>query len=89
MGRKIEMNSSAGQIRKVLNENGWDVSPKEVISNLEAKGIIVSPQQVSNEKSKKGDITISILKKVKKLVDEVGSTDFIRKALDELDILMT
>jgi len=88
-------NSKASQIRKTLAKLGWDASPKDVIASLAAEGHIVSAQQVSNEKTKRAaqagvkqeELTISLLKKVKALVDEVGSTNLVRRALDELEEL--
>src|SRR5712691_9292782 len=91
-----QKNTAASRIRQVLDEIGWEASPKKVISRLEAAGVKVTPQQVSNEKAKRGkpvarlnpdDLPVSFLKKVKELVDEVGSTALVRRALDELDEL--
>ena len=88
-------NSNASLIRQTLAKLGWNASPKDVIRSLADEGVTVTPQQVSNEKTKrlnqtatKGeDVTISLLKKVKAFVDEVGSTSLVRRALDELDAL--
>ena len=88
-------NSKASSVRQTLAKLGWDASPKDVIRSLADEGVTVTPQQVSNEKTKrlnqtaaKGeDVTISLLKKVKAFVDEVGSTSLVRRALDELEAL--
>jgi hypothetical protein len=91
-----QKNTSASRIRLALDEIGWNASPKEIIARLKAGGIEVTPQQVSNEKAKRGkqavpldpnDLPVSFLKKLRALVDEVGSTDLVRHALDELDEL--
>lgn len=86
--------SKSAEIRRVLGEIGWDSSPREVQTCLEAKGTTVTAQQVSNEKSRRvkrplplSDLPVSVLKKVKALVDEFGSSEVVRKALDELDEL--
>lgn len=88
-------NSKASLVRQTLAKLGWDASPKAVIASLADEGVTVTPQQVSNEKTKRlnqtaangEDVTISLLKKVKALVDEVGSTNLVRRALDELEAL--
>src|SRR5271166_6780767 len=95
MGKR--KNSKAGLVRQILAKLGWDASPKDVIDSLAAQGITVTPQQVSNEKTKRKrasqtaaqaeDLPVSLLKKVKALVDEVGSTNLVRRALDELEAL--
>jgi hypothetical protein len=65
-----------------------------VIEYLRAKGTLVTPQQVSNIKAMRvkqspqmEDIPLSVLKKVKSLVDEIGSIRIVRKAIDELENL--
>jgi hypothetical protein len=88
-------NSKASLISKALDKLGSDARPKEVIAFLAAEGHKVSAQQVSNEKSKRAgqagdkeeELTLSVLKRVKAFVDEIGSTSLLRKALDELDEL--
>jgi hypothetical protein len=88
-------NSKAYMIRKTLDKLGWDARPKDVITFLAAEGHKVSAQQVSNEKNKRAgqagvkeeELTLSLLKKVKALVNEVGSINLVRKALDELEEL--
>ena len=89
-------NSKAHLVRQTLAIKGWDASPKDVIASLAAQGVAVTPQQVSNEKTKRArrtptaqiaDLPVSLLKKVKSLVDEVGSTSLVRRALDELEAL--
>jgi hypothetical protein len=84
----------AAAIRELLLELGIQTPPREIIGRLRDNGIDdVSPQQVSNEKAKlrkKGavarvdDLPVSVLKKVKSLVDEIGSIEVVRRALDEL-----
>jgi hypothetical protein len=88
-------NSKAYLIRKTLDKLGWDARTKDVIDSLKAEGHKVSAQQVSNEKNRRAEnagvkeeeLTLSVLKKVKGLVDEVGSTNLVRRALNELDEL--
>jgi hypothetical protein len=87
--------SNASLIRKTLDKLGWDARPKDVIASLAAEGHKVSAQQVSNEKNKRAgragvkeeELTLSLVKKVKALVDEAGSVSLVRKALDELEEL--
>src|SRR5271157_3921114 len=91
-GRAI---SKAHLIRKTLDKLGWDARPRDVMASLADEGHKVSAQQVSNEKYKRPgqagvkeeELTLSLLKKVKTLVDEVGSINLVRRALDELDEL--
>ena len=84
----------------MLLKHGLQTPPREVIRLLKDQGLPdVSPQQVSNEKAKlrqrgtlpsvNDDLPISIIKKVKSLVDEVGSIAIIRKALDDLEQLQS
>jgi hypothetical protein len=91
-----QKNSAAAEIRAAFEELGWDAAPKAVIEELQRKEIAVTPQQVSNQKTRRAklmaevkveDLPVSVLKKVKRLVDEVGSTEVVRRALDELDHL--
>jgi hypothetical protein len=90
------MHNQAAEIRKAFDELGMESTPKAVIALLRTRGLNVSPQQVSNEKAKLikrssrelKDLPVSVLKKVKLLVDELGGTDRVRHALDELDALM-
>jgi hypothetical protein len=85
----------AEAIRNVLNELGGNTSPKTVISRLRLQGIEVTPQQVSNEKAKITkrrlsqieDLPVSVLKKVRALVVEIGSVDLVRRALADLEEL--
>lgn len=93
MSKSTSVNKSA-EIRRVLDDIGWDASPRDVQSRLQTKAIVVTAQQVSNEKSRRvkrplivSDLPVSVLKKVKALVVEFGSSDIVRKALDELDEL--
>lgn len=89
--------TKAACIRKVLEDFGPDLPLTEVREHLSKQGITdVSPQQVSNERAKLSkrrtaitldDLPVSVLKKVKALADELGSTDAVRRALDELDNL--
>lgn len=97
----MDTENKAACIRKVLEKYGSTTSLKEVRKHLESEhGItVVSAQQVSNERTKLSkrrpasppfrldDLPVSVLKKVKGLVDELGSTDALRRALDELDAL--
>jgi hypothetical protein len=87
--------NKAAAIREILSDLGRDAPPRTVVSRLKANGIAVTPQQVSNEKAKLArgtpyemeDLPVSVLKRVKALVDEIGSIDVVRRALDELDEL--
>ncbi len=87
------MNSKAAAIRVVLKELGNDVPFKGVNVRLNELGVTATPQQVSNERRKLrdpydvGDLPVSIIKKVKALVDEIGSVGTVRRALDELELL--
>lgn len=91
------MNTDADAIRAALKELGASTRTKDLVAYLNLKQVRVTPQQVSNEKARLAkqnreaieDLPASILKRVKQLVDELGSTLVIRKALDELDELMT
>ena len=91
----VQMNNKADAIRAVLKELGISARTKEVIQRLKSEGTEVTPQQVSNEKAKHikqsqqaiHDLPASVLKRVKKLVDELGSIAVVRTALDELDEL--
>jgi hypothetical protein len=94
--KSARKDSNAEKIRVVLGNLGWDAAPKDVIEHLRREGITVTPQQVSNQKSRRAkqkkaaaeveDLPVSVLKKVKALVDEIGS-EVVRRALDELDYL--
>jgi hypothetical protein len=91
----VQMNSSskAETIRSVLKELGEDATFREIEARLQALNVEVTPQQVSNEKRKlrgrynANDLPVSVLKQVKALVDELGSTELVRRALDELESL--
>ncbi len=88
-------NSDASLIRQALDELGWHASTKDVNDYLAADKVEVTAQQVSNEKSKRAkhpvtqleDLPVSLLKKVKALVDEIGSVELVRRALDDLEAL--
>jgi hypothetical protein len=87
----------------VLSEKGVDAPPKEVIAALAAKGLTVAPAQVSNIKAalrKKpsagrrgakgmaGDaVSLNALLDAKKLVDQLGSVDAVKRALSALERL--
>lgn len=93
-GVRVHMNTpnKAEEIRKILEQEGWDSKPQQVINLLKEKDIEVTPQQVSNQKAKRAkhgdaDLRASVLKKVKALAEELGSTDVVRRALDDLDEL--
>jgi hypothetical protein len=92
----VQKNTKASLIRQAFDELGWGVSSKDVIASIAAQGVAVTPQQVSNEKLKRArqtpsaqveDLPVSLLKKVKALVDELGSTDLVRRALNDLEAL--
>lgn len=72
--------SKAKMIRRLLEELGSRAESQEVITRLKRQGILVTPQQVSNEKTK-----LRQRLKVMALVDELGSVDVIRQILDDLD----
>lgn len=86
--------SKAALIRAAFSELGEAADFKAIDRWLKAKNVDdVSPQQVSNERRKLRprydveDLPVSVLRKVKTIVDAVGSTDVVRRALDELDAL--
>jgi hypothetical protein len=93
----IHINSinKAAAIRELLVELGRDVAPRLVISRLKAQGISVTAQQVSNQKAKFAratpfeieDLPVSVLKRVKLLVDDIGSIEVVKRALAELEEL--
>jgi hypothetical protein len=92
----VQKITKASLIRQAFDELGWGVSSKDVITFVAAQGVAVTPQQVSNEKLKRArqnpaaqveDLPVSLLKKVKALVDELGSTDLVRRALNDLEAL--
>ena len=93
------MTSKAEAIRELFKERGSDLSLAEIRKELKSRyRIEVTAQQVSNERTKFAerkpafsldDLPVSVLKRVKALVDEFGSTDAVRRALDELDELQT
>lgn len=90
-GRKTETNK-AEAIRRVLKQLGRHTPTRRVVHYLSKEGIEVTPQQVSNQKAKLAklgdeDLRTSVLKKVKALVDELGSTEVLRRAIDDLDDL--
>lgn len=80
-----------------MRELGPTARTKEIKDRLADVGISVTSQQISNEKarlSKQANphslgLTVATLKRVKKLVDELGSTAIVREALDELDELLS
>ena len=87
--------NKAHEIRRLLQQSGVEHPSGDIISNLKHRGISVTPQQVSNEKRRMrrklegdDDIPLSIVKKVHALVQEVGSTAIVRRALDELELLI-
>lgn len=84
--------SQAEAIRQALDELGDSASFKKLAERVKEFGVeSISPQQVSNEKRFRrqrpnlDDLPISVIKKVKRLVDELGSVAIVRRALDELD----
>jgi len=89
--------NKAEAIRELFAELGIDISSKELIQRLQTQGIEVSPQQVSNEKARikrksravvqVDDLPVSVLKKVKALVDELGGAEVVKRALEELKTL--
>lgn len=89
--------SIAQAIRELLKEMGQDVPPRHVIQRLSERGITgVTSQQVSNQKARLrkarlraigDDPPLSVIKKLKALVDEFGSIDAVRHALDGLEEL--
>lgn len=90
------MHSKAERIRNAFAKLGAGARSKDVIRLLAKEGESVTPQQVSNERSKLkqagtvsllDDLPISVIKKVKSLADELGSTQVVRRALDEIDEL--
>ena len=90
------MINKAEAIRHYLLESGLATPTRKVIRELGEQGIQVTPQQVSNQKarlSRQGvvaqtdDLPVSVLKKVKRLVEELGSVRVLRQALDELEQL--
>jgi len=91
--------SKAAEIRSYLEHSGVQVSSKKLIQSLREKDIHVSSQQVSNEKSRMrklanadrqiDDLPVSVLKKVKTLIDELGSPEIVKKAIEELSKLST
>jgi hypothetical protein len=93
----IHMNTinKAAAIRELLDELGRNIPTKTVIARLKTQGISVTPQQVSNQKAKLTrvmpfeleDLPVSVLKRVKKFVDEIGSIEVVKRALTELDEL--
>ena len=87
--------NKAAAIRELLDELGRNIPTKTVIARLKTQGISVTPQQVSNQKAKLTrvmpfeleDLPVSVLKRVKKFVDEIGSIEVVKRALTELDEL--
>jgi len=89
--------NKAEAIRQTLNQLGRHVPYRVVRDHLANNGIKnVQPQEVSNQKAKLaaklakfGDenLRASVLTKVKALVDEVGSIDALRRAIDYLEEL--
>jgi hypothetical protein len=91
--RELGINK-AEAIRGVLKNLGRQTPTRRVIDVLRRDGIKVSAQQVSNQKAKLAklgdeDLRASVLKKVKALVDELGSIEVLRRAIDDLDELTT
>lgn len=71
------------------------IRTKDVRERLKASGIDVTAQQISNEKARLRrqtqvkltsveELPISVLKRINALVEEVGSTEIVKKAIDEL-----
>jgi hypothetical protein len=90
-GRETETNK-AEAIRRVLKQLGRLTPTRQVVRHLSSEGVGVTAQQVSNQKAKLAklgdeDLRASVLKKVKALVDELGSTEVLRRALDDLEEL--
>lgn len=88
----MNISSQAEAIRRALDELGALAAYNDVLNRVKEMGVEnVSPQQVSNEKRRRRerpnieDLPVSVLKKVKALVDDVGSVAVVRQALDELE----
>ena len=89
--------NQAKAIREMLASIGLEAPPRTVIQRLAAEGVEgVTPQQVSNEKAKlrrkgettrEGVLTLANLRKVKALVDDLGSIEAVKLALNELEEL--
>jgi len=85
--------NKADAIRRAFKQLGRHVPYRVVRDHLLNEGIKnVRPQEVSNQKAKLAklgdeDLRASVLKKVKTLVDEVGSIDALRRAIDDLEEL--
>lgn len=87
--------SVAAAIRQLLQSRGLKSTPRDIIAELDGAGIKdVSPQQVSNEKSRlrkaglvTDDLPISVIKKVKAFVAELGSLAILKQAIAELEEL--
>jgi hypothetical protein len=91
----VQMNKSskAAQIRDAIQELGDKATYEQIRERVEAAGVSITPQQVSNERRKLRsryeveDLPVSVIRKVKELADELGSTSVVRRALDELEAL--
>ena len=76
-----------------VGEEGWKidaVAPWKGQSQADATGNAIAALKAKLAKTSLAaieDLPVSILKKVKALVDEVGSTEIVRRALAELDEL--
>jgi hypothetical protein len=87
--------SSAKYIRKAFEKLGTDASFREIREYIKAENpnLGVKPQQVSNERRKRlrpkpPEITADFLKQLKALVDQLGSIEATRKALDTLEEIL-
>jgi hypothetical protein len=88
------MITKASRIRAALKQLGSNAPAQSVIELLSDQGVSVSPQQISNERTRMRrqnassvELTVSAVKKVKLLVDELGSIQLVRRALDDLEEL--
>ncbi len=87
----MNTSSKAAAIREILQGNTPYIRTQDVRERLKARGIEVSAQQISNEKARQRsrpasveDLPVSVLIKLNALVEEVGSIEIVKKAIDEL-----
>lgn len=92
--------NKAAKIREYLSEHGLDTSPKDVMADLKAKRINVSPAQVSNVKTsmrggkpaskpgrpaKRGSaVDLDALMEANRFVKQAGGIESAKRALDTL-----
>lgn len=84
--------SKAQAIRDYFSEHGLNTRPKDVISGLKNKGIVVAPAQVSNiKKAMRGkpesETGLNLLIEASRFIKQAGGLDAAKRALDTLTTL--